>query len=167
MKLHSDHIRGYRIDMKDGTTLWNFCDPVLPWYLHKKLHDINPDMYFKWNRIQQHWEVWHDRRPFREPYCMMRVANDDDSYRPVDDRVFRQIRYNIWFSKNLLQNMETMLYNHRDYRVPKLEEQEKDRFGQMAKEIAPLGVSLLDAGSASHGKSKFMWQGYGDSRVNA
>ena len=133
--------------------------PILSNTASRKLCEINPHLEAKWNRKRKLWEIWFNNHITR-PYIIMFTPDH-----LLDERTYTQMRHNLQFSqhlyKNILKRQEEIEEGYK-----KRNADEKDMYEQLGKEAAPLLDSLQDAGNASHGRSKTMFEGVGESKPN-
>jgi len=134
--------------------------PVCPTLSHSVKHElrgISPHIEPKWNARLERWEIWFNDH-LKEPYIIVVTKNH------FDKRVIDQIRYDFWWSRDI-KNNSIKMQNEAEYAKIKRDEQLNDDFVQVSKETEPLVKSLIDAGSSSHGESKFMFPGVGESKI--
>ncbi len=134
--------------------------PYLDQVYRSKLSQLNSHLSFRWNGQFGLWEIWFDNKA-REPYIVLKVTNFDGSYRPVDGRVFNDIREAFCFSQDIKRNMYEMEHRAKLKRE-KMEADNYDSHYQMGKDVAPLMKTLVDAGTSSHGTSKTKFAGFGE-----
>ena len=133
--------------------------PVLTSMALRRLKEISPHLDARWNRKREVWEVWFDNH-ITMPYIIMFTPDH-----LLDGRTYKQMRYNFQFSQHLYKNiLKRQDEWNEGYR--KRDADEDDMYEQIGKEAAPLLDTLQDAGTSSHGKSKTMFEGVGESVPN-
>jgi len=127
--------------------------PELPKGVLTRLWNINPHFLVKWDWHGECWQIWHkdlDGVPY--------VAATTHSF---NERFYDNLRFGMWWSMHAMRNAKE-LNEKRKYAVAKKKKQERELFEDLGKEVRPLMRSLADAGTSSHGKSKFMFEGFGN-----
>lgn len=146
----------------NGGTLWLREHITIDPYIRRRLKDINSTLDFRWDKIYKRWNLVHEKHGCF-PYIEMTICKRDGSYRPVDERVFKQLQYDMWWSAHIKQNT-TKMDLESEYAQERIEKQHDDDIREVAKEMAPLVASLGDAQGGSHGNSKFKFAGFGESK---
>lgn len=150
------------IYIPDNAVIIDGAKPSLPVNFIRQLNQINTQLEVHWEKKLDKWSIW-GRNKHGMPYMALLIKNDDGSYRPPDGRTLAQIRYNMWWSTRIRDRIWKM-QNKYETMLEKTDEKLEDDSYQMGKEIAPVLRSLADAGTSSHGKSKFMHPGFGKSK---
>ncbi len=134
-------------------------------YLKFKLKQINATLSFKWDRLSKCWNIVHERIG-QMPYVVMPVKNIYGSYCPINEKTFEQIRRSIqWSTRGIARQARDMEIKE-GYAREKLDKDDKQDAKDFAKAMASPVMTLYDAGSSSHGCSKFMHPGVGESKMN-
>ncbi len=138
-------------------------------YLDKRwtmmLHDTSHVFDFKWDEPHGWWTIVQHRIGLPD-WTVMSIANADGSYRPICSSALEKLRFNIWVATGEYHKWCKRELNKEGYRREKREADEYDETLQAGKEVAPLLRTMKDAGTTSiHGKSKFRFPGYGDSKI--
>ena len=152
----------YPIPYNGGTLLVRERFTV-PRELRRRLKKINSTLDFKWDRYRKIWNLVH-QRPGDLPYVVMAVTDKNGNYIPINDKTFQQLEYNLWWSAQGIKQQAEKLTAQQKYQLEKTKERQKLENKEVAKEIAPLIATLGDAGTASHGNSKFLFQGFGEGK---
>jgi hypothetical protein len=126
-------------------------EPILSTTDRRMLRHINPHLEAKWNRRFVRWEIWFDAHCGKMPYIIATAKE-------IDGRIFDELRHAFWWSQHILHNMIDMNEKANRIKEQKLKKEEELHY-DMGKEIAPLLRSMKDAGTSSHGNSKFMFPG--------
>lgn len=139
-------------------------------YLDKRwvlaLHDISPVFDFKWDSLHGYWIIVQ-HKVGQPDWVVMAVTNANREYRDIDSSVFKDLRFAImvashggyreWSQKEQNRTLVTQ---------EKRKQHEYEEALQAGKEVAPLLRSIADAGTTSiHGRSKFRFPGFGESKV--
>ena len=131
------------------------CRPFMPHCTERKLKEISPYLEAKWSFHLEKWEIWFVcSTASSPPYIIMTVPQ-------ITAETYRELRRSFWWSQKIKYNMNVMLEKQEQYKAKTLANEEDDHM-QMGKEVAPLLRTLKDAGTSSHGKSKFKFPGYGE-----
>lgn len=117
----------------------------------RRLQGINRHLEAKWNRRFLRWDIWFDNHCGKAPYIV-------ESAGVIDDRLFTSLRHAFWFSQNIMRNVARMNDDFKRTQAKKLKDEE-DLHLDMGKEVAPLLRTMKDAGTSSHGNSKFLFPG--------
>jgi len=64
-----------------------------PKHFEKKLQAYDPNLFLMWNTDYECWDIFEYKGENQRPQAVMRVCEPDNSYRPLDDRVFFTLRY--------------------------------------------------------------------------
>lgn len=75
------------------------CRPHLDPMIEAKLKQIRREYFVKWNSNLDNWEIW-GRTPMGKYYQIMRVKNNDGSYRPLDARTMNHMRFLRWMNQS-------------------------------------------------------------------
>lgn len=75
------------------------CRPYIDPVVVAQLKQIRREYFVEWNRLLNNWEVW-GRTHLGKKYMILRVRNNDGSYRPVDSRTISYIRWLQWLNQS-------------------------------------------------------------------
>lgn len=75
----------------------------------RRLREIDPYFVAKFNDKRQLFEIWREL-PNHPPNLLMTVKNDDGSFRPVDNRTYRHLRWVVWFNQDTRRNMKKLAW---------------------------------------------------------
>ena len=152
--------------LADGTTLHVWDKVSVPKHLQQRLSAIQSTLSFKWDRWYRCWNVVHAKIG-QVPYIVMTVTNPDNSYRPIDDRTFEQIRKSIWWSTEGIARQARKMQNNAEHAKAKLNRELRENNRDFAKEMAYPVMNVLRGNSEWNRQSNFMFAGYGESKRNA
>lgn len=82
----------------------------------KRLSSFDPYLQLNWDPKAQVWSIWC-REEDGSISHVMNVVNEDGSFRPLDDRVFKILRANKYFAQNpreLEQHLVDGIEDHRE-----------------------------------------------------
>ncbi len=129
------------------------------------LHDISYVFDFAWDSVHGYWTIVQHRIGMPD-WTVMSIANADGSYRPINSSALRNLQFNIWVATGEYHKWAKRELDKEGYRREKRDADEYDEALQAGKEIAPLLRTMKDAGTTSiHGRSKFRFPGFGDSKI--
>lgn len=113
----------------------------------RKLKQIDRRLYTRWHDNWENLAVWY-RPEGRAPYMIMRVCNDDNSFRPVDQRTYDHIRYLFWINRHIMQFMRDQSYRD-EIDATRKDVDAYNKAEQFGREIYP----AFDAFQRAHGQS--------------
>ncbi len=149
----------------NGGGLWIREHVTVPPYIRRRLKGINSTLDFRWDKIYKRWNLVHEKLG-SIPYIETTICNKDGSYRPIDERVFNQLKYDMWWSEHIKYHA-TKMDLEAGYERERIEKRHDGEIRDVAKELAPLVATIGDAHGSSHGNSKFMHHGIGEGKVDA
>ena len=130
-----------------------------------RLHDISPNFDFRWDNINSYWTIIQHKVGY--DWVVSSVSDRRGIYRPIDGRTLEELRFGLMVASH--GGYKEWAKKHRQATIDTRERNDKyqdEENLQMGKEVAPLLASLADAGTTSiHGKSKFMFPGFGESKM--
>lgn len=151
----------YAIKLANGSRLHVKETVKIEPHIKRRLKNINSTLSFKWDKIDSCWNVVH-KRIGDMPYIVMKV-----DVKRIDDKVFDEIEKSMWWSaRGIKYGMNKMLARYNDYQ-DKLSERQTDMSREYAKRLSPLVATMADAKGSSHGNSRWLFHGMGESRMNA
>lgn len=90
------------------------------------------------------------------------VVNDDNSFRPIDARIFSHMRKMLWINRDIVRRMRAKAMEEY-YTDQKRDRDEEDLMLDIGKELYRPAQMLEREVGISHGKSKIPYSyGYGD-----
>lgn len=69
------------------------------WAIVKELKRIDPRLRVDWNRAKERWVIYETGYVTGRDHIVMRVEEDDGSYRSLDQRVTKELEYIKWLSR--------------------------------------------------------------------
>ena len=136
----------------------------MPYEARRKLKEIDYHLYFEWNKKRDCWHVKYKRMGF-PAYTIMAVANDDYTFRPVDNRVFNHLRWLYYINRNITRHIQDEL-NRQEYEKIRDERFEDEQCKQAALQEMrrPMQMFERDVGLAP-GKVKLPYSpGFGNGK---
>ena len=133
--------------------------PTLTKATMRRLHNINPYFYAKWDRGRGQWEVGFDNT-IDKPYIISYITH------PITERSLEALRKAVWISSHGVKRWAIDEYDKFKARREREDERLKDRCEDFGKQANPLLRSFDDARGGSHGNSRFMFPGIGESTIH-
>lgn len=134
----------------------------------RRVKQYYPNAFPKWNRRFKRWDIV-DKHPHGYEFILMAVRNDDDTYRPLDSRTIKQLRFMRWFN-NKPHRMKLMLWDavQDDFvKKEKADREHENTIRDIAKEIAPLLRKMQrDTAYSAYSKPVPFNQGFGSGIYN-
>lgn len=136
------------------------CRPIPPAHIIRAIRNLDWRLDIRWIMTLNNWTVWY-RPAGRAPYMLMRVQNDDHTYRPLDRRTVNHLRYLLWFNRNPVRSMYEQ-HTAEEYAHEKREAAYEDDAYRMGLEMYPAVDALArQSGHAWSAKPRVHAPGFG------
>jgi hypothetical protein len=119
--------------------------PIAPAHILHEIRGLDSHFDVRWNRVRQNWEVFY-KSNCRAPFYVMRVQNDDHSYRPLDRRTVNHLRWILWANRNPVRFLYEQCMEDFDTAERKEAQYERDVYDQALEQH-----SAFDGFARAHG----------------